>query len=129
MRYVSEQLDCNQTTVEPYRHAIYSQMSAERKCEYQKYMNTHEALGIIGECPNLDHPPQSWCLPHHGVWQQKKLGVVHDGSFENPSLNERLSTGPNLLQKYQFAIQYPNCGRYRKGFSTALCSQGRYRLS
>lgn len=72
-----------------------SRLTPDQKLQRQTYFQDLEKLNIIEPCPN-DIPLHSWYLPHHCVWQ-KKLRVVFDGSFGQPSINNLLMTGPNLL--------------------------------
>lgn len=85
----------NRSAVENRQRKTDSRLNSDQKLMRQGYFQELEDLKIIEPC-SQDPPLHSWYLPHHCVWQ-KKLRVVFDGSFGQPSLNDVLMTGPNLL--------------------------------
>ena len=91
----SERPLSNRAVVAHRQRKTDSRLTSDQKLQRQTYFQDLEELKIIEPCPN-EIPLHSWYLPHHCVWQ-KKLRVVFDGSFGQPSINNLLMTGPNLL--------------------------------
>jgi hypothetical protein len=91
----SERPFSNKPAVQARQSRTDSRLTSDEKYKRDKYFEELQSLDIIEPC-SKDPPLHSWYLPHHCIWQNK-LRVVFDGSFGQPSLNEMLVTGPNLL--------------------------------
>lgn len=94
---------CNVRQVRPVQERRDKRLPTPKLEAYGQYVGEIEQLGIIEKCLPIP-PPNSWYMPHHGVWRKEKLRVVHDGSFGNPSINSLLQTGPNLLQQIPICL-------------------------
>lgn len=91
----SERPLCNRAAVESRQRKSDSRLTQDQNSQCQNLFQEFQELNIIEPCTE-GAPLHSWYLPHHCVWQ-KKLRVVFDGSFGQPSINDLLMTGPNLL--------------------------------
>ena len=78
------------------RLSSFHRFPPEKKAEYIKVFNEYHDLHILEPA----NPHSGNFIPHHGVFQKNKLRIVYDASakpWNGPSLNDCLSSGPNLL--------------------------------
>ena len=77
-------------------------LAPEQFDEYNSNLVDMMENSVIEDAPSPQDPSVGFYLPHHGVYRNRKLRVVYDGSAadgDGHSLNSYLESGENLLSR------------------------------